>query len=93
MQGKQPTIPGLSSIEGTITLPQDSKIVYIGAVPPNGEMLAYAEVSDIEAPLEDIDVVVLQDGHTIPGGYEYLGYILAVPILFIYKKVSKIALN
>jgi len=84
---EEPTpTPGISRIQGVITLPQGSKIVHVGAAPPKGEMFAYAEVSPVNLPDEKLDIVVMQVGDTIPNGYEYLGYILAVPVLFIYKR-------
>lgn len=76
----------LERIEGQIVLPEGAKIVHIGAAPPSGEMMAYAEVSPVNLPDRRIDVVILRQGDVIPNGYEYLGHILAVPILFIYRR-------
>lgn len=76
----------LGRIAGKITMPQGSKIVHVGAAPPNGEMYAYAEVSPVKVPDVQIDVVILQPGDEIPNGYKYLGYILAIPILFVYQR-------
>lgn len=76
----------LGQIAGKITMPEGSKIVHVGAAPPNGEMYAYAEVSPVTVPDKQIDVVILQEGQDIPNGYKYLGYILAIPILFIYQR-------
>lgn len=84
-EGSVPT-PGISRVQGVIKLPKGAKIKHVGAAPPAGEMFVYCEVSPVKAPIEEIDIVVLGVGDTIPIGYEYLGYILAVPILFIYKR-------
>lgn len=80
------TQSALGRIEGQIVLPEGAKIVYIGASPPSGDMMAYAEVSPVNLPDRPIDVVVLKPGDVIPNGYEYLGHILAVPLLFIYRR-------
>lgn len=82
MQAKE----GGRSIEGVVTMPQGSKIVHVGAAPPNGEMLVYAEVSPMKLPDITMDIAVIGVGQEIPNGYEYLGYILAIPVLFIYKR-------
>jgi hypothetical protein len=78
--------PGMSRMQGVVNLPQNAKIVHVGAAPPNGEMYVYAEVSPMNLPIEPMDVVVLKVDDTIPRGFEYLSYILAVPILFVYRR-------
>jgi hypothetical protein len=85
LQAAEHTIPGSSRVKGTVALPEGARIVYVGATPPKGEMFIFAEVSPMKLPMRTMDVVVLQTGDVIPNGYEYLSYILAVPILFIYK--------
>jgi len=77
--------PG-QAIAGKVTLPRDAKIVHVGAAPPNGEMYLYCEVSDIETPKTQLDFAVLKQGDAIPDGYVYRGYILAIPILFVYQQ-------
>lgn len=76
----------LGQIAGEITFPEGSKIIHVGAAPPNGEMFAYCEVSPVKMPDVTLDVVVLQVGQDVPMGYKYLGYILAIPILFVYSR-------
>lgn len=73
-------------IKGYIEMPEGAKIIHVGAVPPKGEMVAFCEVSPMNLPMQKIDVVVLRQGDDIPRGHEYLSYILAVPILFVYKR-------
>ncbi len=85
-QAAEKMIPGLDRINGKLTIPQGSKIVHVGAAPPKGEMFAWCEVSPVTSPDEEIDVTVLQTGDNIPNGYEYMGYILAQPPLFIYRR-------
>ncbi len=91
-QAAHKIFPG-QRVEGKITLPQSANIVHVGAAPPSGEMFAYAEVSEIEEPKREVEVCVIKVGDPIPKGWEYLGYILAVPILFIYERKSKIVLT
>lgn len=86
LQAAEKIEPGTARIKGTVSLPEGAKIVYVGATPPKGEMFIFAEVSPMNLPMRITDVVVLQVGDIIPNGYEYLSYILAVPILFIYKR-------
>lgn len=90
-QAAKKIYPG-ERVEGRITLPQSANIVHIGAAPPSGEMFVYAEVSEIEEPTREIEVCVIKVGDPVPEGWEYLGYILAVPILFIYERKTKIKL-
>ena len=90
LEAKDPTqqpVPG-QRIEGVIKVPEGANIIYVGAVPPEGHMICFAEVADIDMPVQEKTVIVLKDGDTIPDGYKYLGYILAVPLLFIYEKES-----
>jgi len=47
-------------------------------------MYLYCEVSEIETPKTQLEFAVLKQGDTIPDGYVYRGYILAIPILFVY---------
>ena len=85
LQAAEQIAPGQQRLKGTVSLPEGANIVYVGATPPKGEMFIFAEVSPMKLPMRTMDVVVLQTGDVIPNGYEYLSYILAVPILFIYK--------
>lgn len=85
LQAAEQHVPGSARVKGTVALPEGARIVYVGATPPKGEMFIFAEVSPMKLPMRTMDVVVLQTGDVIPNGYEYLSYILAVPILFIYK--------
>ena len=85
LQAAERALPGQARLKGTVSLPEGAKIVYVGATPPKGEMFIFAEVSPMKLPMRTMDVVVLQTGDVIPNGYEYLSYILAVPILFIYQ--------
>ena len=84
-QAKEQTLPG-QRIEGQVTIPQGSKIVHINAEPPRGELYMYCEVSPVNTPDVIVDLTVLQVGEEIPTGYVYRGYILAVPILFVYER-------
>ncbi len=86
LQAAEKMIPGLDRINGKITVPQGSKLVHLGAAPPKGEMFAWFEVSPVNVPDEEIDVTVIQTGDDIPNGYVYMGHILAVPILFVYRR-------
>jgi len=85
LQAVERTVPGMNRVKGTVSLPEGARIVYVGATPPKGEMFIFAEVSPMKLPMRTMDVVILQVGDVVPNGYEYLSYILAVPILFIYK--------
>jgi hypothetical protein len=85
LQAAERLKPG-DKVNGKLTIPQGSKFVHIGAAPPKGEMFAWFEVSPVAAPDEEIDVTVIKTGDNIPNGYEYMGYILAVPILFVYRR-------
>ena len=73
-------------VTGYEEIPEGAKILHVGAVPPKGEMVIFCEVSPMNLPMQRIDVVVLRQGDDIPRGHEYLSYILAVPILFVYKR-------
>ena len=73
-------------IKGYVEMPEGAKIIHVGAVPPNGEMVGLCEVSPMNLPMQKIDVTILRQGDDIPRGYAYLSYILAVPILFVYKR-------
>jgi len=73
-------------ISGKVLIPKGSKIVHVGAAPPNGEMLLYCEVPEVETQKVQLDFAIVKQGQPIPDGYGYRGYILAVPILFVYQK-------
>lgn len=91
-QAAKRLMPG-QQLQGKIVLPQSANIIHVGATPPTGEMFAYAEVSEVAEPTREIEIRVLVPGDTVPDGWEYLGYILAVPLLFVYERKSKIALS
>jgi len=76
------------NVSGIVKVPQGAKIIHVGATPPNGEMILYCEVPEVETPKVTLDFAILQQKQNIPEGYEYLGYILAIPILFIYQRTS-----
>lgn len=76
----------LDRIKGMVTIPQGSRVVHVGAEPPHGEMFMYCEVSPVSTPDVTVDIAILKVGDTIPNGYQYRGYILAVPILFVYER-------
>ena len=80
------TQSNLGRIKGCVTIPQGSRVVHIGAEPPQGEMFVYCEVSPVSLPDITIDISILKVDDTIPTGYKYMGYILAVPILFVYER-------
>lgn len=73
-------------LSGKVMIPKGSKIVHVGAVPPNGEMNLFCEVPDVEVPKVQLDFAIVGEGQKIPDGYIYRGYILAVPLLFVYQK-------
>jgi len=73
-------------ISGRVVIPKGSKIVHVGAAPPNGEMYLYCEVSEVEEQKVQLDFAIVKQGQNIPDGYVYRGYILAIPILFVYQK-------
>lgn len=75
-------------VAGKVMIPKGAKIVHVGAAPPNGEMYLYCEVSDVEVPKVRLDFVVLKEGEKIPDGFTYRGYILAIPILFVYEQTA-----
>lgn len=85
LQAAEQILPG-DRIKGKVSIPEGAKIIYIGATPPRGEMNVFCEVSPVNVPPKEIDVVVLRAGDTIPNGHEFMGYILAHPILFIYRR-------
>lgn len=85
LQAVEKPIPGVR-VDGTVSMPEGAKIVYVGATPPAGEMFIFAEVSPMKLPMKTMDVCILKAGDEVPMGYEYLSYILAVPILFVYKR-------
>ena len=85
LQANERALP-TDKVTGYVEIPEGAKIVHVGAVPPKGEMVIFCEVSPMNLPMQRIDVVVLRQGDDIPRGYKYLSYILAVPILFVYKR-------
>ncbi len=85
LQASEDNVPG-TRVDGVVTMPEGANIVYVGATPPVGDMFIYAEVSPMKLPMKKMDICVLKVGDEVPMGYEYLSYILAVPILFIYKR-------
>lgn len=85
LQASERQLP-TDKIKGYVEIPEGAKIVHVGAVPPKGEMVVFCEVSPMNLPMKRIDVLILRQGDDIPRGHEYLSYILAVPILFVYKR-------
>ena len=73
-------------IKGYVEMPGGGEVSPVGAGPPKGEMVVFCEVSPMNLPMQKIDVTILRQGDDIPRGYAYLSYILAVPILFVYKR-------
>ena len=73
-------------ISGKVMIPKGAKIVHVGAAPPNGQMMLYCEVPEVETQKVQLDFAIVQQGQSIPDDYVYRGYILAVPILFVYQK-------
>jgi len=86
-QAAKRILPG-QRVDGQVEIPKGSKIIHVGAAPPNGEMYMYCEISDVEMPKVTLDLCVLKEGDTVPDGYVYRGYILAIPILFIYERMK-----
>lgn len=76
----------MDRIKGKVIIPQGSRVVHVGAEPPNGEMYMYCEVSPVTMPDVTVDIAILKEGDVIPTGYQYRGYILAIPILFVYER-------
>lgn len=91
LQADKRIMPG-QRVTGKIKLPQSARIVHVGATVPSGELFVFAEVSEVVEPNREIEVCVLKVEDPIPDGHEYMGYILAVPILFIYERKTKIDL-
>jgi hypothetical protein len=88
MEAAKKNYPG-PQMEGVITLPEGSRVVHVGAAPPKGELLAFAEIPDLDMPPMKIEIRIVRCEDPVPDGYEYMGHILAVPILFIYKRKPK----
>jgi hypothetical protein len=75
-------------IRGTITMPRDAKILYLGAGPPKGNLYCWAEVSSIEQVIPQnvsAEYTVLMLGDEIPPGHEFAAPLFANPILFVYR--------
>lgn len=81
-----PRIFSGQQISGKVMIPKGSKIVHVGAVPPEGEMNLFCEVPEVEVQKVQLDFAIVGQGQVIPEDYVYRGYILAVPLLFIYQK-------
>ncbi len=84
-QAARRLMPG-QRVDGQVEIPKGSKIIHVGAAPPNGEMFMYCEISEVEMPMVTLDLCILKVDDTVPDGYMYRGYILAIPILFVYER-------
>lgn len=78
-------------LRGHVTMPRGARTVYVGTLPPRGELVIYAEINDKSLIQDDVvrEFVVLQENDKIPADHELVGHILAMPLLFVYEHMLK----
>lgn len=70
----------------SILIPPDANVIHLGAQ-ADGNIYLWAEVPEVEAPVGEIEVIVLRAGQTIPDGYKYRAAVLSNPMLFVYQRM------
>lgn len=78
-------------LRGTITMPREAKVLYLGAGPPKGNLMAFCEVSSIHQLVVDTiarEYTILTLGDEVPPGHEYREPLFANPILFVFELVD-----